>query len=241
MSFELFNGDCLEIMPTLPAQSVDAIICDPPYGVTSCKWDSVIPFPQMWECIKHVIKPKGAVVLFGSQPFASALVMSNPKWFKHEWIWIKERGVGFMNAKKRPMMQTENVSVFSSSAINYYPQMTPLDKPRLEKFASTRSESSPLAHLNKGTRIATHRYPKNVLQFSRERGLHPTQKHVDLMAYLVRTYTNEGGTVLDFTCGSGSTGVACVKEGRNFIGIEKQADYFDIARQRIEQAAHDHS
>lgn len=233
--YTLHCGDCLDIMPTLEAGSIDAIICDPPYGTTACKWDSVISFAPMWECIKYLIKPRGAVVLFGSQPFTSALVMSNPKWFKHEWVWLKERGVGFQIAKYRPMTQTENISVFSNGAINYFPQMLQLDKPRVEKFAASKSGSSPIAHLNNGHRIATHRYPKNVLQFKRERGLHPTQKPVDLMAYLIRTYTNPGETVLDFTMGSGTTGVAAIQEGRRFVGIEKDAGYFEIAQKRISE------
>lgn len=233
LNCQLHLGDCLDVMKGIPEGSIDAIITDLPYGVTACKWDSIIPFEPMWDCVKRLIKPRGAVVLFGSQPFTSALVMSNPKWFKHEWVWVKERGVGFQIAKYRPMMQTENISVFSTGSVNYYPQMTPLKNAKIEKFASSKSDSSPIANVNSGYRLVTHRYPKNVLEFRRERGLHPTQKPVDLLAYLIRTYTMPGETVLDFTMGSGSTGVAALQEGRNFIGIEKDEGYFKIAQERL--------
>lgn len=233
MSYELHCGDCLEILPTLPPQSIDAVIADIPYGTTACKWDSVIPFAPMWECIKHVIKPKGAVVLFGSQPFTSALVMSNPKWYRYGWVWEKEQGSNFLDARRKPYKVHEDISVFGDGLPPYNPIYTQ-GKPYVNgKHRGTEVFGS----FNDKQELKSHgRFPRSIQRFNRERGLHPTQKPVDLMAYLVRTYTNEGGTVLDFTMGSGSTGVACIKEGRNFIGIEKDSGYFDIARQRLEAA-----
>ena len=237
--YTLHMGDCLEYMATMPDSSVDAVITDPPYGTTACKWDTIIPLDAMWSELKRIAKPKAAIVLFGTQPFASLLVTSNLLGYKYEWIWKKERGVGFQIAKHRPMMQTENILVFSANegAIVYFPQMEKMSKPKIESFASTKSESSPLAHINNGKRLATHRYPKNIIEARRDMPrLHPTQKPVGLLEYLVRTYTNEGDTVLDFTMGSGTTGVACMNTGRKFIGCELEPKYFEIAKQRIEAA-----
>jgi len=239
--YTLHCGDCLDIMPTLEAGSIDAIICDPPYGTTACKWDSVIPFAPMWENIKRLIKPRGAVVLFGSQPFTSALVMSNPKWFKYCWVWEKVRPVGHLVAKIRPMQKTEDVAVFGNGAINYYPVMTKLDKPKSEKYRAggKRGCSQHMAFAQKQdyVKVTDRKHPANVLHFSSVQEYHPTQKPVDLMAYLIRTYTNPGETILDFTRGSGTTGAAAIQEGRKFVGIEKDAGYFEIARQRIETQA----
>jgi site-specific DNA-methyltransferase (adenine-specific) len=240
MEYTLHPGDCLEIMPTLEASSVDCILADIPYGTTACKWDTVIPFAPMWECIKRVIKPRGAVVLFGSQPFTSALVMSNPKWFKYAWVWDKNRGNGHLVARVRPMQQTEDIAVFCNSSPVYSPQMVKRDKPR--QFGGSPSQTQVLTkqvYKDGYTREDyTERYPINLLRFSwsNRDGLHPTQKPVDLMAYLIRTYTNPGETVLDFTMGSGTTGVAAIQEGRKFIGIEKDAGYFEIAQRRVGEA-----
>ena len=237
MTINLIKGDCLEEMKKIPDGSIDLVLTDPPYGTTACKWDTVIPFEPMWAELKRIIKPNGAIVLFGSQPFTSALVMSNPKMFKYDWIWRKERGVGFQIAKYRPMMETENISVFCNGTPIYNPQMIPLDKPRVERFASTKSDSSPLANLGIGQRIATHRYPKNIIEIKRDKNkIHPTQKPVPLLEYLIKTYTNECETVLDFTMGSGSTGVAAKNLNRKFIGIELDKEYFEIAKKRIEQS-----
>ena len=234
---KLHHGDCLELMKDIPDGSVDAIICDLPYGTTACKWDVVIPFEPLWAQYKRIIKKNGAIVLFGSEPFSSHLRLSNLKWYKYDWVWKKERGVGFQIAKYRPMMQTENASVFGSSKTRYYPQMEKLDKPRIENFASSKSWSSAIANLCVGKRLATHRYPKNVLEVSRDTDrIHPTQKPVALLEYLIKTYTLEGETVMDNTMGSGSTGVACKNLNRNFIGIEKDDKYFEIAKNRINEA-----
>ena len=239
MTSKLYHGDCLEIMPTLEAGSIDAIITDLPYGTTACKWDVVIPFAPMWEQVKRLLKPRGAFVTTASQPFTSALVMSNPKWFKYEWIWQKEQGTGFQLAKYRPMIEHENVVVFGDNSINYNPQMVVMDKPQTQKRKSNNgsSDSSHLKYADERISIYTERSPTSIKRFVRDRGDHPTQKPVALYEYLIKTYTNEGDTVLDFVMGSGTTGIACKNTGRNFIGIEKDDKYFTIAEARI----NDHS
>lgn len=239
--FSLHHGDCLDILRTLPDDSIDAIVTDPPYGTTACKWDSVIPLAPMWEQLKRVIKPKGAIVLFAAQPFTSALVMSNAKWFKYAWVWRKVRPIGHLVAKVRPMQQTEDVCVFGDGGTNYYPQMTKLQKAKVERYKAggKRGSCQHMAHDQDidYVKISDEKYPVNVLEFSSVQDLHPTQKPVDLLRYLVRTYTNAGETVLDFTMGSGTTGVACVMEGRKFIGIELERQYYDIAEKRINEAS----
>ena len=237
---QLHHGDCLDVMDKLIEQGVkvDAIITDPPYGTTACKWDSVIPFDKMWERLNKLIKPNGAIVLFGSEPFSSQLRVSNIKNFKYDWIWEKEQGVGFQLVKYRPMMKHENISVFSKTTPKYYPQMVKLEKTkRVKRKAGSNgnSETSPLKYSNEIVSEYTHKYPTNILTFKRDRGLHPTQKPVALLEYLIKTYTNEHGLVLDFTMGSGSTGVACVNTNRKFIGIELDENYFNIAKERIKE------
>ena len=231
----LIHGDCLEVMKTLPDASIDAIITDPPYGTTACKWDSVIPFEPMWKELKRIINPNGAIVLFGSQPFTSSLVMSNPKMFKYEWIWDKVKPSGFQIAKYRPMTHHEHIMVFCKSTPQYFPIKVLRDK-IVKNGHQTKSESSPLAYHDNKERIYTHYLPKSILKISnanQKNRVHPTQKPIELMEYLVKTYTNENETVLDFTMGSGTTGVACKNLNRNFIGIELDKDYFEIATARI--------
>jgi site-specific DNA-methyltransferase (adenine-specific) len=239
--YELIHGDCLEVLPSMPSKSIDCIIADPPYGTTACKWDSVIPLAPMWEQLKRVIKPSGAIVLFAGQPFTSALVMSNPKWFKYAWVWDKRLGVGFQVAKYRPMMRHEDILIFSNGTPNYHPIMVKRDKPRMVGgYGAGKSPTSPLAYQDGEKRISTHAYPTSIIEVSnakRSGSIHPTQKPVDLMRYLVRTYTQSGEEILDFTAGSGSTGVAALLEGRRFIGIEKDQHYYEVARQRLEEAA----
>lgn len=236
----LYLGDCLDIMPTLPAQSVDAIIADIPYGTTACKWDTVIPFEPMWRELKRIIKPRGAIVLFGSQPFTSALVMSNPAWFRYEWVWDKRSPVGHLNAERRPLGQHENILVFGGRDVRYRPQMQH-GSVHL-RGAGVRSTKGAYGTHGDTSYASNERYPTSILQVPRPIGtFHPTQKPVALMAYLVKTYTDPGDTVLDFTMGSGSTGVACVETGREFIGIEQDRGYFDIATERIAQAEFKHS
>ena len=229
------QGDCLELMKDIQDKSVDMILCDLPYGTTACKWDTIIPFEPLWEQYNRIIKKHGAIVLTATQPFASALVMSNPKGFKHEWVWDKVRPSGFQVAKYKPMQRHENVLVFTSKGerINYFPIMELRDKPVKGRVASS-SESSPLKYSDGKTRIYTHKNPQSIIVFSKpNRTIHPTQKPVALFEYLIETYTNEGETVLDNCMGSGTTGVACKNLNRNFIGIELDEGYFKIAKERI--------
>jgi site-specific DNA-methyltransferase (adenine-specific) len=241
VTHEIIEGDCLDVMRGMADCSVDAIIADPPYGQTSCKWDSVIPFVPMWEQVKRIAKPRAAIVLFGSQPFTSALVMSNPAMFRHEWIWRKSSGSNFLNVKREPMKEHESVLLFGAGGWTYHPQMQQRSETGKKNIGRTvKSHTSQSA--NYGTyapqeiKRPEQRCPSSVQRFTGERGLHPTQKPVPLLEYLIRTYTNEGDTVLDFTCGSGTTGVACVNTGRHFIGIEREHSYCDIARHRIADA-----
>lgn len=229
-------GDCLEKMKDIPDGCVDAIITDLPYGTTACAWDSVIPFDKLWEQYIRIVKPTAAIVLFCCQPFTSALVMSNPKHYKHHWIWLKNRGTGFQVAKFRPMMQTEDVIVFNNKkGFTYNPQMIKVDKPYYKGNAYNTNGTNPLAHFTKGEKIVTEKYPTNVLCFDKvAKPEHPTQKPVDLLRYLIRTYTNEGETVLDSCCGSGTTAIAAIREKRHYIGIELNEEYFNIAKKRIE-------
>ena len=233
----LYKGDCLEIMKIIEDSSIDAIITDPPYGTTACKWDSVIDFDLMWEQLNRIIKPNGAIVLFGSEPFSSALRMSNIKNYKYDWIWNKKFSGSFGIAKYQPMRTTEQISIFYKKN-KYYPQMTKRDKPITNGGNKCKSNSGQLKSPKNGyKKIYLEKYPINILTFDvrPERGLHPTQKPVALMEYLIKTYTNEGETVLDFTMGSGSTGVACKNTNRNFIGIELDEKYFNLASNRIEE------
>ena len=239
----LMLGDCLERMKEIPDGSVDMILADPPYGTTACKWDSVIDLPLMWEQLKRVIKPNGAIVLFGAEPFSSFLRCSNIKEYKYDWVWVKEKGTGFAFSGKQPLRKYENISVFYTKQPFYNSEGEKLGKPYTHTLPISKSDSSRGAGQhninNDGTRkyvTYTHAKKSNVLTFAREsqtKSLHPTQKPVALMEYLIKTYTQEGETVLDFVMGSGTTGVACKNTGRKFIGIEKDAGYFEIAKQRI--------
>ena len=235
----LYYGDCLELMRDIPDGSVDMILCDLPYGTTACKWDTVIPFEPLWAQYKRVIKPNGAIVLFGSQPFTSALVMSNPKAYKHCWIWNKRFAGNFVTAKYAPMKIHEDVCVFGFGTVKYNPQMILRDVPitnGANKCASDSAKFSANSRQDGFKKVYTHKFPESILMYPRERGLHPTQKPVSLCEYLIKTYTNESETVLDNTMGSGTTGVACVNTNRKFIGIERDEGYFNIAVERIKQA-----
>ncbi len=231
---DLRLGDCLEVMKTIKDNSIDAIITDPPYGTTACKWDSVIDFKLMWEQLNRIIKPNGAIVLFGSEPFSSALRMSNIKNYKYDWKWDKVIGSGFQVAKYKPMMRSEDICIFGTGGkVNYYPIKTKRSK-IIKGYAVNNSLSNPLANADKKVRTYTHKNPTNILEFKKVKGtVHPTQKPIALMEYLIKTYTNENETVLDFTMGSGTTGVACKNLNRKFIGIEMDDNYFKIAEKRI--------
>lgn len=243
----LMLGNCLERMKEIPDGSVDMVLADPPYGTTACKWDSVIPFEPMWEQLKRVTKKNGAIVMTASQPFTSALVMSNVKMFRATWYWRKERGTNFVQAKRYPMRVIEECVLFCGGTPTYYPMMRDV-KPYthvLPKKSNSATQHMDSESKNKdGTRIVksyTQAYPVNILEIPRDnmskgKSFHPTQKPVALMEYLIKTYTNEGETVLDFTMGSGTTGVAAKNLGRNFIGIEMDETYFSIAKNRIELA-----
>ena len=241
-------GDCLERMKEIESGSVDMILTDPPYGTTACKWDSIVPLEPMWEQLKRIIKPNGAIVMTASQPFTTTLISSNMKMFKYCWLWQKQRPSNFFQAKFAPLNQMEDICIFSFGGCNngaknpmsYNPQGT-------IKINESRGNSNTGGGvgINKGCQklsgksytAKTKNYPKTLLSYPVDnKGLHPTQKPVALMEYLIKTYTNECETVLDFTMGSGSTGVAAKNLNRKFIGIEMDEGYFNIAQDRIENA-----
>tara|TARA_R110000796_G_scaffold15620_2_gene49650 strand:+ start:140 stop:895 length:756 start_codon:yes stop_codon:yes gene_type:complete len=247
----LMRGDCLERMKEIPDGSVDMVLTDPPYGTTECKWDSAIPLDQMWEQLNRIIKPKGAIVLTSTQPFTTKLISSNYEMFKYCWYWKKSKATGHLNAKAQPMRNVEDVLIFSNgkatstslkhgNAMTYNPQGT--SECNLKRINGKMSKEG--HYSNKPSRAYKSSfiqektgYPKQLIEFkSVAKTVHHTQKPVPLMEYLIKTYTNEGETVLDFTMGSGTTGVACVNTGRNFIGIEMDENYFEIASKRIGEA-----
>lgn len=226
----LMHGDCLELMKDIPDGSVDMILCDLPYGTTACKWDTVIPFAPLWEQYKRVTKKNAAIVLTASQPFTTALISSNMKMFKYCWVWHKRTSANIGAARFQPLKTHEDIVVFGGK---YIPQMTKGKKRMKGGKAQGGAANGALAPVYYES---DNYYPVSVLDIKTERGLHPTQKPVALMEYLIRTYTNEGETVLDNCMGSGTCGVACLNTNRRFIGIEQDDKYFDIARQRIEAA-----
>jgi len=234
---QLIKGDCLVEMQNIPDKSIDAIICDLPYGTTACKWDTIIPFELLWEQYKRIIKDNGAIVLFGSQPFTSALVMSNVKMFKYEWVWNKKLGGNSMLVKYQPYKIHENILVFGKGKTIYNPIMEIRGKERI-KNGKTSKEIENAFNVKGGEKTYNNiYYPQSILEKTnagRTGRLHPTQKPEALLEYLVKTYTNEGDTVLDNTMGSGTTGVACKNLNRSFIGIEMDDKYFEIAKKRIE-------
>ena len=250
---KLYKGDCLKVMKTIQDKSIDAIITDLPYGTTACKWDSVIPFDLMWEQLNRIIKPNAAIVLFGSQPFTSALIMSNVKNYRTSYVWDKQKSVNFVQAKNHPMKRTEDILVFGLNRVVYNPQMVKRDLKEVNKQISkmVKNESKykckddSYLKVSGGYKRNTNKdyaYPTNIITISSiskecnpKHRQHPTQKPVKLMEYLIKTYTNEKETVLDFTMGSGSTGVACKNTNRNFIGIEQDENYFNIAQKRIKE------
>ncbi len=235
----LIHGEALEEMDKLIEQGVivDSVICDLPYGITACKWDKIIPFEPMWERLNKLIKPNGAIVLFGSEPFSSALRMSNIKNYKYDWVWEKTKQTGFQNAKKMPMRKTERISIFYKKPPTYNPQgLIKLDKP-IKSGRVRKNNEHKLGIAGKPNYYTTHtNYPNDLIRFSNPSGighLHPTQKPLLLMEYLIKTYTNENETVLDFTMGSGTTLVACQNLNRRGIGIELEKTYFGIATERL--------
>ena len=230
-------ADCLEKMKEIDDKSIDLILADLPYGTTACKWDTIIPFEPLWEQYKRIIKDNGAIVLTASQPFTSALVMSNIKMFKYEWIWEKHQGTNPMSAKISPLKSHENILVFGIGKLKYNPQME-----KGNPYSGFNSQTFQSEVYGGGKSIHREnkegdRYPKTILRFTKDKGkrFHPTQKPVALFEYLIKTYTNEGDLVLDNCAGSGTTGVACKNLNRNFIGIEKDPEYFKIAEKRINE------
>lgn len=235
---KLYNGDCLEIMKDIPDGSIDMILCDLPYGTTACKWDVIIPFDKLWEQYNRIIKNNGAIALFGSQPFVGVLINSNIKMFRHEWIWNKDKGGNFMNCKFEPMKTHEHILVFGKEKSVYNPIMEKRDDKNKRKNNPRVNTSNIITTKEFYTAQSKgnndYKYPTSVKYFNSVRGgLHPTQKPVDLLEYLIKTYTSEGETILDNCMGSGSTGVACINTNRNFIGIELDENYFNIAKNRI--------
>ena len=242
----LLHGDCLVEMNKIPDGSVDMILADLPYGTTACKWDNVIPFEPLWQHYWRVLKPNGAVVLFGSEPFSSHLRMSQIKYYKYDWIWEKDNGSNFLNASFQPLKVHENISIFSKAATSYtkqkncpyYPQKTHSTPYKIRSGVRQYQVHDKAEKLNGVVSESQgDRFPRTCLRVNSEKGHHPTQKPVALLEYLIKTYTLEGETVLDNTMGSGSTGVACVNTGRKFIGIEQDEKYFKIAQQRIAEAS----
>lgn len=247
MESKIYLGDCLELMKDIPDKSIDMILCDLPYGTTACKWDTIIPFEPLWKQYERIIKDNGAIVLTASQPFTSALVMSNIKMFKYEWIWEKSRSSNFMHSKFQPLKSHENVLIFSkfpsaqnsaSKNMNYNPQFT-----RGNPYNKGRNIIDNMRHLQGGSKIGVcninitgDRYPRSVQYFvtaELEGKLHPTQKPVALFEYLIKTYTNEGDIVLDNCAGSFTTAIACLNTNRKYICMEKEKEYFEIGKNRI--------
>jgi len=232
---KLLHGDCLERMKEIPDKSIDMVLCDLPYGVTSRnKWDSIIPFESLWESYHRVIKDNGAIVLNCQQPFTTYLISSNIKEFKYCWVWYKKQTTGFLNAKKQPLRNCEDIAVFYKKQPTYNPEMRK-GKRVLKNTGGGSTNYNEFTYMPYYSEMY---YPTTLLEIPlpRFKGGHPTQKPVALMEYLIKTYTNEGETVLDNCMGSGSTGVACINTNRKFIGIEKDDKYFEIAKSRIEKA-----
>lgn len=237
---DLFQGDCLDLMKSIPDQSVDLVLCDLPYGTTQNKWDSVIPLIDLWAEYHRVCS--GAIVLTAAQPFSSVLVTSNLQRFKYEWVWRKSKVTGVLNAKIQPLRQHEVVLVFSDKSPPYFPQgLEPCSKRTGTGVSKGKSSGNygKITETADGTYEQTATgYPRSVLDIPSEgKTVHPTQKPVALMEYLIKTYTNEGDMVLDNTMGSGTTGVACMNTGRRFIGMERDPTYFEIAQQRVYESA----
>jgi DNA modification methylase len=238
MPAQLFHGDCLIEMAKIPDKSIDMCLTDPPYGTTACKWDVIISFEHMWKELNRIIKPTSAICLFGTEPFSSKLIMSNINNFKYNWYLRKNHASGVLNCKKMPLYKFELCSVFGNK-INYYPilQSRPPTKTKVNSTGKLFEGYNKIKIEKPRYEVRDYTYPNNEIEFKRvvKNRVHPTQKPVDLLEYLIKTYTMEGETVLDFTMGSGSTGVACKNLNRNFIGVEKDEKYFQIAEQRINE------
>ena len=240
---KIYNGDCLDVMQNIDSKSVDLILCDLPYNTTPCKWDCMIPFEPLWNAYKCIIKPEGAIVLFAQQPFTTKLISSNMEMYKYNWIWQKEQGTNFLNSHYQPMKVTEDICVFgfgaTSPSASLHMTYNPQKKEGYEPYERTRDERTQTSVVRSNIKRCTTnsdgtRFPTNVLYYKHDRNkTHPTQKPVDLLRYLIRTYTNEGGVILDSCAGSGSTCIAAIREKRNWIAIELNEEYFKLASERI--------
>ena len=240
---KIYLGDCLEIMKDIPNSSIDMILCDLPYGTTSCKWDSIIPFESLWKQYERIIKDSGAIALFGTEPFSSYLRTSNIKLYKYDWKWIKSKVGNFLNCKNSPMKKYEDIIIFSKGNIangsknmmKYYPQGLIEINKKCNNTGKSRKcttiEDRPSRQGDYNQKFTG--YPNNILEFNSESGLHPTQKPIELLEYLIKTYTNEDATILDNCIGSGTTAIACLNTNRNYIGIEKDKQYYNVAIERI--------
>ena len=243
-NYELWQGDCLELMKNIPDKSVDMILCDLPYGNTACKWDLIIPFDKLWEQYNRIIKDEGVICLFGSEPFSSKLRLSNFEMYKYDWIWKKNKASNFINCKYQPLKSYENICVFAKKSctyspkgnMNYYPQgIIVLDKPKKQRRTGNKQGEIYHSNPNVETTQTVSNYPNSIIEFDMEvKNIHPTQKPIDLLEYLIKTYTSEKDVVLDNTMGSGSTGIAALNTNRKFIGIELEPQYFEIAEKRIQ-------
>jgi site-specific DNA-methyltransferase (adenine-specific) len=238
---EIYNDDCLNVLPSFSEETFDMILCDLPYGTSANRWDVIIPLDKLWEQYKRIIKPNGVIVLTAIQPFASQLIISNPSMFKYEWIWVKKNPKGFINAKKMPLKNIENILVFYKHTPTYNPQgLIRVDKKRTNDKSKNGTNDTGISSHNGGKMKGEYiqeftNYPTQILNFSSEQGLHSTQKPVPLFEYLIRTYTNVNDLVLDNCIGSGTTAIACINSERNYIGIEKYKEIFDIAQKRVEK------
>ena len=237
--YKLYNGDCLEVMKDIKDKSIDMILCDLPYGTTICKWDVIIPFDELWKQYNRIIKDNGVILLFGTEPFSSKLRCSNLKNYKYDWVWYKSRAFNFFHAKKQPLKYHEIISVFYKKQPQYYPIMRKGEKNHRTKPVANKSNL--LNNITKEViNTSDMKYPKSIIEIKSTdstKNLHPTQKPIALLEYLIKTYTKEGETVLDNCMGSGSTGVACINTNRKFIGIELDSNYYNIAKQRIDEYA----
>jgi len=238
-TFDLIKGDCLDVMESIPDGSIDMVMCDPPYGTTQNRWDSVIPLDPMWRHLKRLVKLNGAILICSRDPFTSFLITSNPKLFRYKWVWDKAISTGFLNAKKQPLRQTEDVCAFYREQCAYIPTMEVRGRPRVKGGHVKPGGSDNYGDYRSIKNVNNEYYPTDILRISNARRsgkLHPTQKPVALMEYMIKTYSHPGETVLDFVMGSGTTGVACANLGRSFIGIELDDTYFEIAKSRVNAA-----
>lgn len=239
---KVYLGDCLELMKEIPNKSIDMILCDLPYGTTACKWDAIIPFEPLWEQYERIIKDNAAIVLTGSQPFTSALVMSNINSFKYSWIWEKSVAFGFVHAKNQPMKKHEDILIFSKAPMGHESLLkgrrmkynpVGLQKVGLKTVTPKPETYGPRPNQDGKEYMAMTGYPTSILRFNNDTGIHPTQKPVALFEYLIKTYTNEGDIVLDNCAGSGTTGIACINTNRKYILMEKEEKYYEIIQDRI--------